>query len=913
MAEQSVLEITAQTPSLAAYTPQRPSGVLTRQQLGLPVNVSPTGRSIVAVCAPAGYGKTTTLLNWYSDLQDQGWDTAWLGLDAKHRDPIRFFEGLIAAIRKQCATFGELTTKHILSANSSRVEPVLISFLQDLHAVEGPKAIFVDDLHELIGSDSCDLLQEIMNHAPDNVSLFVAGRELPPLSLAAWKLEGRLIEYSVEDLRFSSDEAASLLQDLRGLQLSGELVEQLATKTEGWPAALQMCALAMAQHPAPEQILKNFGGQHQDLGRYLIEAVFGSLEPELRDFVLKVAVLDKISVEVANYVTQREDSNQWIEELERRNLFLVPLNTIEREYRFHALFAEFLRAWYQKNDAASWQASLLRAKEWSLKSGDLETAVNYSLRAKDYDAAAELLATIVDDLVHVRGRHQTLFDWVQAIPKATISAYPRILLNQAWAFDMSHRPSESTAVLKQLRDNLEQLPEALRSEVLCGVEMQEAAQQGLNDHGVTSRDKAREWLDRWESKATAFEIGTVEIVHSFGCRTQSELDTALQASLRSRESMEEGGSYFGRVWADMVWLTVLIKRGQFQDAYRGAKEALALSCERLGDESAASCMVAAVLAYVAYELGHLKEARDALERGLRQVERESSVDPIMYGYFTMARLAQADGDVELTINTLKAGEQFGTLKNLPRLAYVLAAERAFLHLRRGEIEAADAVIQARGIRSDNSNALAGLLNEKVDWLEARRSMATGDMEDALPKLKKLSKHAESHGQRRKLIELEILRAIAFKANGQPNDAVRVFRHSLFMAAEEGLLRVFIDEAPAIEDVLTAYWDNRKTAWAAGTEKSIVDVFLLKLVDALGLGEVKKNPMIDQSMMVERLTKRELDILRHMESGLPNKRLSEVLFIAEGTLKWHLHNIYAKLSVRNRSGAIAKARQLSLIG
>lgn len=899
--------------SAEAPLPTAPAGTcrhpLSRHRLALPEGVLDGSRRLVSVAAPAGYGKTTTLLTWRRQLQEAGWHCAWMSLGKEHRDPIRFLHHLLAALRAVAPDIGQQAERTLRSVGSYAVEPALAALLDDSTAAPDALAIIIDDVHEISDSPSARVMGMLLDRGLDRFTVVLAGRESPQYPLAKVRVAGRLHAISAEDLQFTTAEAAALLRDSYGLDLAADVVDEVVARTEGWPAAIQFCALGFADHGRDGDFVHHIAGAQHEVAAYLAETVFVMLPPELQTFMMKTAVLDHIHLDLARSVSGRDDAAEWIELIERKNLFLEAVDDRRETFRYHALFAEFLRRRLRQKYPAAWGAALRVASKWCWDHEREREAIEYAMRGENWSVAATLVAAMAEEMARHRGEHVTLLDWLSRIPEPERLKHPALLLHQAWALNFNRRRGEAQAVLEQLARQVSLLAPDQRRDIERGMELQRLIEAALYDEGAASARLGGEWIARWPD-APPYDRGAAYAALGFGLRTVSESDEAMAAAECAQQAFDACAGHYGRAWADLVRVTILVKRGQFTDAWRSATDRLAASDRELGEDAPPSCMLAATLAFIEYERGKLKEAGEALSRGLQFVEQQGSVDSLIWGYGTMARLALADGDAELAFSTLREGEQFGMDRQLPRLTCSLAAERAIIHLRRAEIDAAEEVIKVRNLFSDSDDAVAPARREKAAWLQAQLDFARGHLQPAQKRLRTLAKHMESTGQRRKWVEMELLRAIVMRSSGEQMEAARLLKRIFVTAAEETLVRFIVDYGEWAHGVIADHLAARSGAWAEGMRQSAEDQLLLRVARELRVEEGALSS--SDEALAEPLSKRELEILRRANSGLSNRNLAEALFLSESTLKWHLHNIYTKLHVRNRTGAIAKARRLSLL-
>ena len=184
----------------------------------------------------------------------------------------------------------------------------------------------------------------LVEHLPPHVHVVLSTRADPDLPLARWRVRGELVEIRAADLRFSSDEATAYLDEATGVRLTAEQVQALEDRTEGWIAALQLAAISLQGRDDVAAFIAGFAGDDRYVFDYLVEEVLAHQPQPVRDFLLRSAVLDRLTGPLCDAVLDRDDAGAMLQTLERANLFLVALDDRREWYRYHQLFADVLRA-----------------------------------------------------------------------------------------------------------------------------------------------------------------------------------------------------------------------------------------------------------------------------------------------------------------------------------------------------------------------------------------------------------------------------------------------------------------------------------------------------------------------------------------------------------------------------------------
>jgi LuxR family transcriptional regulator, maltose regulon positive regulatory protein len=406
------------------------------------------GRSLTLVSAPAGFGKTTLLGDWAEDLSGVGRSVGWVSLDGSDNDPARFLSYLVRALQTVEEGIGEGILASLRSPALPPVEAVIGALVNDLANTRNEVVIVLDDYH-LIGSEPVhDAVAFLLEHLPENVHLIVSTRTDPPLPLPKLRARDQMTELRAADLRFTPEEAKAFLGEVMGLTPSAEDVAALDEITEGWVAALQLAALSMRDREDVSGFVEAFSGSNRHVLDFLAEEVLERQSEGVRDFLLRTSVLERMSAPLCEALTGRSDGQGMLEKLERENLFVVPLDDERRWYRYHHLFADFLRGRLVREGSESASELHLRASGWYEGNGHLAEAIGHALSAPDHDLAARLIEREVKE-AWSRGEGPTVLRWLEALPAGAKRHRPRLLLQHAQALVLIGQPDDVELLLKE--------------------------------------------------------------------------------------------------------------------------------------------------------------------------------------------------------------------------------------------------------------------------------------------------------------------------------------------------------------------------------------------------------------------------------------------------------------------------------
>jgi LuxR family transcriptional regulator, maltose regulon positive regulatory protein len=392
--------------------------------------ISARSHRLTLVDAPAGWGKTTLLAEWRSS-PDEPRPFAWVSLDSADSDPVRFWTYVIEALRMVEPELGAVPLATLRTPGTSVLRDVLPQLINQLATAPGGKVLVLDDYH-LVGSD--DIHQAIgvlVERLPASLHLAIATRSDPPLPLARMRARGELLEIRADQLRFSEPETAALLNDALGLGLADADVARLRQRTEGWAAGLYLAALSLRDRADAGGFIEAFAGDDRHVVDYLGGEVLAGQPPQTRAFLLQTSILERLCGPLCDAVTGRADSAVKLEEIERDNLFLVPLDSTRRWYRYHHLFGELLRHELRRSEPELVATLHRRASAWHRDAGSPHEAVHHAIGAGDVEEAAELIARWWLWCFN-RGELATVEGWLDALPPQTVTGDPRLAVARVW-------------------------------------------------------------------------------------------------------------------------------------------------------------------------------------------------------------------------------------------------------------------------------------------------------------------------------------------------------------------------------------------------------------------------------------------------------------------------------------------------
>ena len=388
---------------------------------------------LMLISAPAGYGKTTVVSQWLDTVDHP---SAWISLDEHDGDLAVFFSYFVAAVRSVYPDAGRSTETLLKAPTLPSPDRLADSMLHDLVALPGPLIFVLDDYHMIQTVDVQVAMARVVQHMPAHVHLVLTTRADPPLPLDRLRGRQQLLEIRSADLRFSTEEASHLLQQILGPAVADETAALLEESTEGWAVGLQLAAISMRGRSDPVAFARKITqSSHHLAADYLLAEVLEGLPQAQRACLLQTSLLDRFCVPLCDAVrgeaSQELTGEDFVRAVRRSNLFLMPLDDEGTWYRYHHLFQHLLRNRLRQHYAdAEIREMHARASTWFTTHGLLDEAIVHAVKAKDVLRAAAL----VEDHVHPaldREDWRQVERWIGLLP-ADLLNRPRLLVAQAW-------------------------------------------------------------------------------------------------------------------------------------------------------------------------------------------------------------------------------------------------------------------------------------------------------------------------------------------------------------------------------------------------------------------------------------------------------------------------------------------------
>ncbi len=435
------------------YKPHPRPNTISRERLIERLNSNGDVR-LVLISAPAGFGKSTLAAEWLGSTREPGGSNpvAWVSLEEADNDLGRFWRYVVGAFQTVDPTIGERLDAMLARPALPPAETWLGSLLNDLALLGRPFVLVLDDYHVIHTRSIHQSLNYLLQHLPAGMRLVLIARADPPLPLARLRVQDELVELRAADLRFDTEEIEHYLNAVLELGLSPDDLDRLESRTEGWPAGVHLAARSLQGHElaARRDFIHSFSGSNHFVLNYLLEEVLQQQQPAVRDFLLRTALLSRLSGPLCAAVTDQPvpTAAHILTRLAHDHLFVIPLDDAGHWFRYHSLFAEALETRLRENDSSLWNEIHRKASQWCATNGHTERAIVHALACRDHDTAAALIEE-VGDKTWSTGDIAAPLRWLDALPRAIIGQRMALRLLYIWILFLHDRWGEAQALWEE--------------------------------------------------------------------------------------------------------------------------------------------------------------------------------------------------------------------------------------------------------------------------------------------------------------------------------------------------------------------------------------------------------------------------------------------------------------------------------
>ncbi len=874
--------------------PPRPGAVIRRRLLerldeGL-------HRKLTLVSAPAGFGKTTLVSEW---LATCGQPLAWLSLDEGDNDPARFLAYLVAALQtisaglSSAAGIGEALLGAFQAAQPPPIELILTPLLNQLATMPDHFILALDDYHVIEAAPVDQALTFLLEHLPPQMHLLLSTREDPSIPLARLRATRQLVELRAADLRFTPDETAEFLNQAMNLNLSVDDIAALDTHTEGWIAGLQLAALSMQGCADAASFVQAFTGSHHFVLDYLVQEVLQQQPDRVQTFLLRTSILNQLCGSLCDAVVGDPSisGQETLEYLERANLFIVPLDNERYWYRYHHLFADFLRQRLPHQVKKKAGASIgtegqgvaeyhIRASQW-YEDNNLELeAFHHAAAANDIERAGRLIEGKEMPL-QFRGALIPIRHWIESLPTTVLDARPSLWLTYVSVLLGAGHTSIIEPKLQSAERALQNIEPDDRVRDLIGRIAAARAMLALTQHQIETiiaqGQRALEYLhpDNLPFRTSvACNLGYAYQLQGKRSEARKAYSDAAAISQVTHNPINEILALVGLGYIQEVdtQLSLAVQTNE-RILQLGMDLPFPIICEAYFG-----------LARMYYEWNDLAAAEQYALRGIPLARRLENTDRTVIGEMFLSRLKMAQGDVSSAVSILAQADQSARQHNFTLRMPEITAARILTLIHQGDLDEADHLAR----------------EYDLPMCQARVLLVQGDPSAALALLTPLRQQMESRNWADERIRVLVLETLAFRAYGEKEQALLLLADVLALTEPQGFIRTFVDEGLPMVRLLDE-------ALAQDISPDYVQRLLAAFPTHESIQVARRKAKPTGTDPADALSERELEVLQLVAEGLTNQEIAARLYLSLHTVKVHVRNIIAKLGASNRTQAVAMGR------
>jgi LuxR family transcriptional regulator, maltose regulon positive regulatory protein len=890
---------------------------------------------LTLVSAPAGFGKTTLLSNWIHSRPSERARIAWVSLDEGDNEPALFWQYVLSALDRALPGLCAELVIYLQTQQAPPLRSVLQTLLNRLAAQPEQFLLILDDYHLLTEQAIHISLTYLVEHLPPQLRVILTTRADPPLPFSLLRARGQLLELRTDDLRCTPEEVVTFLKQIARIQLSEDVVESVASRTEGWLVGLQLVAPSLQGRTSPGKLLEEVeevSGSQRYIFDYLIEEVFGRQSAAVQTFLLQTSILTQLSAPLCDAVLEQSGSQQMLEQLERANLFLVSLDGQRHWYRYHALFAEALQHRLEQTQPAVVPGLHSRASRWYARAGRLDEALSHAIAAQDWPWAADLIEQVYPR-IWGNSEHARLRRWLEQLPPEVLRSRPRLCLASAktlfmgasyttlerWLDDAetalqgtlrtpANGPAEAEVPLSSAQDERENLLGEIAAQraVITGYYL------GQGHATLTFCGDALAHLSQENLLARA----EVAYAQSLAYYSSGDIVAAIQ-SIRKATALAQAGEDTS---STIIYLSrtaySLLLHGKLHEVVQVARQATLLGATPAGLPHAMLCWAYIFQADALREWNRLDEALELALQSVRLSEQTETTVALYLGYTLLMRISLARKDMDAARLAFRKAEEGlqKTYSTYRRDAYLIVHWMQFW-LASGEQDRIRNWLQEIEQPGSVDTAVhAPLVHERQEVARVRMMLARQMPAEALALLESLLGRAEQQERWSHVIEMKILQALAHALRNEEQEALTALAQAIHLAEPEGYIRAFVDEGAAMATLLSRLRDRERVQGPTPYLDTLLAAFssARRKHQPFPPGQEEPRGSLREQPLIEPLSERELEVLQLIARGDSNQEIADQLVITLDTVKRHVTHIFEKLGVHNRVQAVARARALSLL-
>jgi len=877
--------------------------------------------------APAGTGKTELLSQWSQTLHQQGEASAWLTLSNTDNPLATTLASVLESFRR-AITPEQQSCEDILPVRE--LQGRLVDLINHLDSCGQRVVFFVDGYDSVADVDVHDELRRFIFDLPANVSTIIASRRPVPWSLSKLRVSGELNVLGYQEIRFDDKEAKELIAQHAPFSLDDDVTQELVRSTDGWVAAIHLALIAMQPGLSKRQLIRIVNGHNRLLDEYLEENVFVDISAEDRTLMVRCAPLTQLNSSLCESTTGQQTDSATLDRLAQQHLIMAPRDNARQWYRVLPTHAAYLRRQFEREEPAARELVHQRACRWFLENGFPREAIRHSLAIDDYSAILEVIQCHGSSML-TDGEIEILLVCMDLIPETRVASYPQVLLIFTWALVVAQRYSEAEEKLTGLKSLLERDDSAMAT--LLG-EVDDA-----EDHLLVVEYRIRQAIDPdwsdckvWEDLRSSQPISAhlilqhIELALATAYLRAGRYDDAFATYVATRSNSAATSTLITTLTATVRMAQIRKIQGRLIEALSLCDEALSIAGDLETPQAPVSGVAYLLRAQLRFERNALASSRQDLRRAQALMKRFKLAVYVVPAQILAAKIAGATNGPAAALEELQGADRIPSNQGLQKPLEMAWVAQAWFMIKVGDIEGAEAMLRILGAPVDKKGPNPTFACSIGDEMKFRSlclfHIRTGHTFTASAWLTKLLHQAESKGRVTSRVAFGALLCLCHAAAGHKDRALRTLRQTLILGEQTGCLRSIVDVGDEMADLLEEYREHRHSI-ETQSERGPDNDYLNTLIDVAnglqaGLSDSKQRALehsgseLQSDEFISPLTPRESEILAHISDGLSNRSISEELMIGEGTVKWHIKNVYSKLGVSSRTQAAAKAHSLRLV-
>jgi LuxR family maltose regulon positive regulatory protein len=885
--------------------PPRVQGLIERPRLlGLTSQLS--GKRLAVIKAPAGFGKTSLAATWFQQLEQRDDVVAWLTIDPDDDEPTTFLFYVAHALQHACGV-GAAAIDLIHESFLINSRAIVSSLINDLADIDDEVYLFLEDYHWITNADIHEAVAFFLSHAPSHCHMVLTTRTEPSLPLASLRARNQLLDIDGSALRFDLEETQKFFEIESLGALGSSDVKLLREKTEGWPAALRILASTSSQSGQDfGQYVRNLSGTQRPIGAYLEELLDG-LPRELVQFMLRTAILDRLTAPLCEAVTGASSSQELLGSIESRQLLLAPLDQEGRWYRYHPLLAEYLTLRLQSELGNEIQGLHQRASLWYASQELWTEAVQHAIAAGDIVRALDWIKNCAMILIK-RGDLFTLLGWQRLFPSVLMRSQPEVRLAIAWGMALAVRYDEALELLGEIERDSGASHSPDGDALRCERDAIRSVAIALKDDSDAALSIAEDCIGR---SADPWIANVTSNVVRFGYLKRGDLKKFYATPWIPYSLEDDRRNVFAAVYYRCIQGMAEFQQLRIAAAERYFLDALRLAEQHVGMNSVAAALPTSLIARIRYEQGRLDEAERMLIDRLSLINAGALLDCVLSASYVMARIAVHRMNLQRARALLELAENQGNTRGWGRLSAGAVLERTRQCIAEGRIdEAAECVNRLERLAAQYPapvNCAWSDIHRYAAIARAYVASAEERFDDAISILNGLRRELEKVHNFHLALRVEThLATVLFRAR-KTGEALSSFEGIVTKFARAGIYYPILDEGAEVGPLLLAFHQH---AERSGGSPEIMS-YVSNLITVWNSRHKTESPRAQSSTTSESLSARESDILRSIAEGLSNKEIARNLGIAPETVKSHVKSIFAKLNVERRAQAVSRAQTLGL--